>query len=167
MSIQPQGRTLTTFKFGTPKIPWFFVRKNGNACTFAMNWLLSSFFLVLKYRVQTIFQKLKNQLKMVSNSFKFTIKFDPLKNIFGSVYIIPDQVSFWYNFILVPHWVSMFVYMISTKISFRNKSFWNKFIPTVAPDRNFHSRLKSDQTFHKYNCKGGTSSIGYRIRHVD
>ena len=64
--------------------------------------------------------------------------------------MILDRVSSEYDFIPVPHRVSIFVYIIPTKISFRNVSFQNEFIPVVAPDRNFCSRTKSVLTFHKY-----------------
>ena len=43
--------------------------------------------------------------------------------------------------------------MILTKISFRNKSFQNEFIPVVAPNRNFRFGTKSSQTFHEYHVK--------------
>ena len=38
-------------------------------------------------------------------------------------------------------------------MSFRNESFQNDFIPTIAPDRNFRSGTKSGRTFHKYHVK--------------
>ena len=63
------------------------------------------------------------------------------------VYMVLDRVSFGYDFILVPYRVSIFVYMIPTKISFRNESFH---IPVVAPDRNFRSRMKYIRTFHNW-----------------
>ena len=71
----------------------------------------------------------------------------------GGVYTIPDRVSFRYDFIPVPYQVSVFVYMILTKIVFRNESFQNNFIPVVASDRNFRSRTKSVCTFHLCHVK--------------
>ena len=50
-------------------------------------------------------------------------------------------------------YVCMYVYMILTKIVFRNESFQNDFIPVVASDRNFRSRTKSVCTFHQCHEK--------------
>ena len=39
----------------------------------------------------------------------------------GDVYTILDQVSFWSDFIPVPYPVTIFVFMMPTKITFQNK----------------------------------------------
>ena len=46
---------------------------------------------------------------------------------------------------LGPYLVSMFIYMIPTKVLFWNKSFQNEFIPVVALDRHFHFGTKSGE----------------------
>ena len=84
-----------------------------------------------------------------SHFVKFSWSF-PRRNcpLQGDVYKIPNRVSFLYNFIPVPYWVSICVYMIPTKISFQNE-----FIPVAAPDRSFRSGTKSSQTLNKYHVK--------------
>ena len=82
------------------------------------------------------------------------------------VNLIPDRVSFRYDLIPAPYWVSIFVYMIPAK-----NSFHNEFIPVVALDRNFRSGTKSGRTFHKYHVKevrahSGTE-LGTRIGWAD
>ena len=59
-----------------------------------------------------------------------------------------------YNFILVQYPVSVFVYLMPTKISFQDDSaFQNGVIPVVAPHRKFCSRTRSGSTFHRYHLK--------------
>ena len=79
--------------------------------------------------------------------------------------MIPDRVSFRYDFIPVPYYVSIFVYMILTKIVFWNESFQNDFIPVVASDRNFRSR--TERAVPPVSCKGGTGSFRYGNKQVD
>ena len=89
-----------------------------------------------------------------------------LKTELNGVYMMPDRVSFRYGFVSVPYWVSIFVYMIPTKISFQNESLQNG----SHTESEFPFRFETGRAFHKYRvhiCKGGTSSFRYEIRQVD
>ena len=56
----------------------------------------------------------------------------------GGVYMIPVRVSFWYEFIPVLTYRSVFVYMIPVK-----NLIPVQLIPVVVPDRNSHNGMKS------------------------
>ena len=67
-----------------------------------------------------------------------------------------DRVSFRYcTTSSRPHTEYLYlVYRIPWTISFQNAALLRyEFISVVAPDRNFHSGMKSGRTFHKYHVK--------------
>ena len=61
--------------------------------------------------------------------------------------MIPGRVPFRYDFIPVPYWVSIFIYMIPTKISFPKRVIAEWLHPGSRAGSN------SSWTFHKYHVK--------------
>ena len=62
-------------------------------------------------------------------------------------------VLFQYDFIYVPIWSSLFVFTITSKISFLRDSFQNDFIPVIALNGNVPSGTKPGRTLCNYHAK--------------